>query len=99
MSPGQPRARPRRIGQAIQLRHPDRLRSGALDHLGLVEARLIEGEVEEACRIGHDALTMCEHTQSDRVRVKAVRVYKSTERVKSVAVSELRDRLRPLVDA
>lgn len=87
------------IEAAIELRRPDRLRSAALDRLGLVEARLIEGRVEEACRVGHDALTMVERTQSDRVRVKAVKVYKRTERVKNVAaVAELRDRMRPLVN-
>ncbi|WP_217998074.1 helix-turn-helix domain-containing protein [Nocardia paucivorans] len=87
------------IEAAIELRRPDRLRSTALDRLGLVEARLIEGRVEEACRVGHDALTMVERTQSDRVRVKAVKVYKRTERVKNVAaVAELRDRMRPLVN-
>lgn len=87
------------IEAAIELRRPDRLRSAALDRLGLVEARLIEGRVEDACRVGHDALTMVERTQSDRVRVKAVKVYKRTERVKNVAaVAELRDRMRPLVN-
>ncbi|WP_228002117.1 helix-turn-helix domain-containing protein [Nocardia australiensis] len=86
------------ISAAIELRRPDRFRSGALDRLGLAEARIIEGEVDEACRVGHDALAMVEQTQSDRVRVKASKVFKRTGRVKDVAaVAELRDRLRPLV--
>jgi hypothetical protein len=71
-----------------------------LDQLGLAEARLIQGELEEACRVGHDALTTVEKTKSDRVRVKALEVLDRTERVKNVvAVAELRDRLRPLVIA
>ncbi|WP_228798718.1 hypothetical protein [Nocardia cyriacigeorgica] len=86
------------IAVAVALRRPDRLRSAALDQLGLAEARLIQGELEEGCRIGHDALTIVERTRSDRVRVKAAKVLARTQRVKDVAVvAELRDRLRPLV--
>lgn len=85
---------------AIEMRDPERLRSSALDKLGLVEARVIQGELEEACRVAHSALETVEKTTSDRVRVKAVEVLDCTERVKSVpVVAELRDRLRPLVVA
>ncbi|TLF78431.1 hypothetical protein [Nocardia cyriacigeorgica] len=86
------------ISVAVELRRPDRLRSAALDQLGLAEARLIQGELEEGCRIGHDALAIVERTRSDRVRVKAAKVLARTQRAKDVAaVAELRDRLRPLV--
>lgn len=86
------------ITVAIEMRRPDRLRSSALDQLGLVEARVIQGELEEACRVGHSALEAVEKTKSDRVRVKALEVLDRTESVKGVSVvAELRDRLRPLV--
>ncbi|MGV9924502.1 hypothetical protein [Nocardia rhamnosiphila] len=88
------------IELAVQSRRADRIRSTALDQLGLAEARMIQGEVEEACRVGHDALTTVERTRSDRVRVKVGKLYKRTERVKgNVAVTELRDRMRPLLNA
>ncbi|WP_210749849.1 helix-turn-helix domain-containing protein [Nocardia vermiculata] len=88
------------IELAVQSRRPDRIRSTALDRLGLAEAHVIRGEVEEACRVGHDALDVVERTRSDRVRVKVGKLYKRTERAKgNVAVAELRDRMRPLVNA
>ncbi|WP_218024457.1 hypothetical protein [Nocardia lijiangensis] len=88
------------IGRAIELRRPNRRRSAALDQLGMVEARLIQGEVEEACRVGHAALQVVEQTASDRVAKKLARVYKRTGQYVNVGVvAELRDRMRPLVAA
>ncbi|WP_280458855.1 hypothetical protein [Nocardia carnea] len=88
------------IELAVQSRRPDRIRSAALDRLGLAEAHVIQGEVEEACRVGHDALDVVERTRSDRVRVKVGKLYKRTERAKgNLAIAELRDRIRPLVNA
>jgi len=37
------------------------LRASALDHLGLAEARLIQGELDEAARVGNAAITIIEH--------------------------------------
>ncbi|MFE3196285.1 helix-turn-helix domain-containing protein [Nocardia sp. NPDC059240] len=86
------------IAQAITLRRPERLRSSALDQLGIAEARLIEGEVEEACRLGEEALSTVEKTTSDRVLVKVREIYERTEQLVNVsAVAELRDRMCPLV--
>ncbi|WP_433600550.1 hypothetical protein ACQPXH_01420 [Nocardia sp. CA-135953] len=88
------------IGRAIESRRPGRRRSAALDQLGLVEARLIEGELYEACRVGHAALLVVEQTASDRVAKKLARVYNRTEGFATVgAVVELRERMRPLVAA
>ncbi|MEU4841788.1 hypothetical protein [Nocardia testacea] len=88
------------IELAVHSRRADRIRSTALDHLGLAEARVLQGEVEDACRVGHDALDVVEQTRSDRVRVKVGKLYKRTERAKdNIAVAELRDRMRPLVNA
>jgi len=88
------------IRQAVALRDPVRRRSAALDQLNMAEARLIEGEVEEGCRIGHAALAVAEQTASDRVAKKLVRVYNRTgDLVKVRAVADLRERIRPLVAA
>ncbi|WP_222932829.1 hypothetical protein [Nocardia yunnanensis] len=85
------------IDRAITLRQPNRLRSTALDQLGLAEARLIQGELEEACRLGHAALSTVEQTASDRVRVKLREMFARTEYVANVRiVAELRDRMREL---
>ncbi|WP_216912267.1 hypothetical protein [Nocardia noduli] len=66
----------------------------------MVEARLIQGEPVEACRIGHAALTVAEQTASDRVAKKLTTVYNRTgDFVKISAVAELRERMRPLVAA
>ncbi|MEV0033777.1 hypothetical protein [Nocardia sp. NPDC050793] len=82
------------------VRRPGRRRSAALDQLGMVEARLIEGELEEARRIGHAALQVVEQTASDRVAKKVARVYNRTGRFATVgAAVELRERMRPLVAA
>ncbi|WP_198037063.1 DNA-binding transcriptional regulator [Nocardia sp. BMG51109] len=86
------------IAHAITVRRPKRLRSSALDQLGIVEARMIEGEFEEARRLGLDALETVGKTGSDRVRKKLVKVYNRTEQLTKVgAVAELRDRIRPIV--
>ncbi|MGQ4598019.1 hypothetical protein [Nocardia sp. R6R-6] len=88
------------IGQAIELRNPNRRRSAALDQLNMTEARLIEGELEEACRIGHAALAVAGQTASDRVAQKLTRVYNRTgDFVGERAVVDLRERMRPLVAA
>ncbi len=66
----------------------------------MVEARLIQGEAEEACHVGHAALEVVEKTASDRVAKKLARVYNRTEQFVNVgAVAELRCRMRPLVAA
>lgn len=86
------------IERAIELRVPGRLRSSALDKLGIVEARLLQGELDEAARLGHEALNMVEQTASDRVRKKLWNVYGRTDQLAGVrCVAELRDRVRPLI--
>lgn len=88
------------IDRAITLRRPDRLRSSALDQLGIVEARMIQGEVEEACRLGNIALDTVVKTSSDRVGKKLLKVYIRTEQFVGVrGVAELRDRMQNLMPA
>jgi hypothetical protein len=86
------------IATAIQQRGPGHLRSAALDHIGLAEARLIQGELEEAARLGHAAAAVIEQTRSDRVRVKLVELYQHTTAHAGVpAIAGLRERVRSLV--
>ena len=86
-----------RITHAITLRRAGRLRSSALDQLGLAEARLIHGEMEEAARLGHQAATLAEQTPSDRVRVKAAELYQRSNTHSDIPViASLCDRLRSL---
>nr|AHE14534.1 hypothetical protein asmbl_9 [uncultured bacterium] len=88
------------IQRAIQRRRPQRLRSAALDRIGLAEARLIEGEVEEATRLGLDAVDTAEQTPSDRVRVKLTEFYAHTHAAADVSVvQELRGRLHDVLSA
>jgi hypothetical protein len=58
------------IERAIRLRGEGHLRSSALDRLGLAEARLLQGELDEAARTGQTAVDVVEQTRSDRVRVQ-----------------------------
>jgi hypothetical protein len=87
-----------RIGRALISRGAGHLRSGALDQIGLAEARLIEGECEEAARLGHAAVTLAKQTSSDRVRIKLAELYRySTSKASAPAVAELRERIRSAV--
>lgn len=84
-------------GQAITLRRPGRLRSSALDQIGLAEARLLQGELDEAATLGFDAAVVAEQTPSDRVRVKFVELYQhSSTHANHPAIAGLRDRIRSL---
>lgn len=90
----------KRISQAITLRRPGRLRSSALDQIGLAEARLIQGEMDEASRLANQAAALAEHTPSDRVRVKLAGLYQhSNEYANIPVIADMRDRIRPLCAA
>jgi DNA-binding XRE family transcriptional regulator len=85
------------VSQAITLRRPGRLRSSALDQIGLAEARLVQGEMEEASRLGHQAVALVEQTPSDRVRVKLAELYQySNTHANIPVIASLRDRIRSL---
>jgi hypothetical protein len=82
------------LDTAIRVRRSKRLRSVSLDRIGVAEARLIEGELEEACRLGHAAAQVAEQTPSDRVRVKLREFYWFTQpHAAEPPVADLRDRL------
>ena len=89
-----------RISRAIALRRPGRLRSSALDQIGLAEARLIQGEMDEASRLGHHAAALVEQTPSDRVRLKLAELYQySNVHADVPVIASLRDRIRSLCAA
>jgi hypothetical protein len=82
------------IDSAIRLRRGRRLRSVSLDRIGVAEARLIGGEVDEACRLGHAAADVSEQTPSDRVKVKLREFYRCTRAYSEVpVVAELQQRI------
>lgn len=84
--------------RAISLRRPGIFRSSALDFIGLAEARLIQGEPEEAARVGHDAITIIERTRSHRVQVKLAEFHQTSECFhRTRPVGELRDRIGHLL--
>jgi hypothetical protein len=86
-----------RVSKAIALRRSGRLRSSALDHIGLAEARLIQGEMGEASRLAHQALALVEQTPSDRVRVKLAGLYQHSNAYTNIPVIAcMRGRIRSL---
>lgn len=87
-----------RIARAVELRKSDRLRSSALDRLGLVEARLIEGNYEEAATLGESALEIVARTPSDRVQVMLTELDASVAKFTSIpAISSLRGHMRDVL--
>jgi hypothetical protein len=86
------------IERALTLRHGPRLRSLALDQIGLAEARLIQGELDEAARLGHEAADVVQQTPSDRVRVKLAEFHQRTAvHAEHAVIAQLRERTRPLL--
>ncbi|MGH3822742.1 MAG: helix-turn-helix domain-containing protein [Pseudonocardiaceae bacterium] len=86
-----------RVSQAITLRRPGRLRISALDQIGLAEARLIQGEMDEASHLAQQAVALVEQTPSDRVRVKLAGLYQHSNAYANIPViAGMRDRIRSL---
>ncbi|MFE1592972.1 hypothetical protein [Nocardia sp. NPDC058705] len=86
------------IDRAIAARRPNMWRSSSLDRLGSAEARLIQGEHEEAYRISALALESVAQTNSHRVRAKVSELYtRAGECGDSPAAAGLRELLGPLV--
>jgi len=89
-----------RISRAIAVRRPGLLRSSALDQIGLAAARLVQGEMEEAARLGQLAAALVEQTPSDRVRVKLAALYQlSNVHADVPVIAGLLDRIRSLCAA
>ena len=82
-----------RIGRAINAREPGRLRSNALDEIGLAEASVLLGNFDEAVRIGNAALDVAEQTSSDRVRVQLSSLRTIVEKSPVRETADLRDRM------
>lgn len=58
-----------RISSAIGDRDNGRLRSSALDLIGLSHGCMLNGELDEGARLGHQAIAAAGNTSSDRVKV------------------------------
>ncbi len=88
------------MSQSVELRGSHSLRSAALDQLGFAEIRLVQGEFDEAARLGHDALTTVEQTRSSRVRVKLAELHRHAEtRTSARPVAELCARIKLVLSA
>lgn len=83
-----------RITQALDLREDGRLRASALDLIGLAQAHMLSGELDQGARIGHDAVEAAGATSSDRVRVMLRDFHGATaQHATSTAVRTLRTQL------
>lgn len=82
------------IEAAITARDPQKLRSLALDQLGLAQARMLQGELDEACVQGNRAVETATKTGSSHVRTKLenLRALAATYENESCVV-ELRDHI------
>ncbi|MGW4424941.1 hypothetical protein [Streptosporangium sp. NPDC004631] len=73
------------IGRALELRKRSSMRSLALDQVGLAQAHLLNGDLDEAVMVGSAAADTAGQVQSDRVRVQLRELYMEiTERRDSV---------------
>lgn len=83
-----------RINRALDNRDDGRLRSSALDLIGLSQAYMLNGELDEGARLGHHAITAVGSTSSDRVRVMLGDFHRDmTKHTNAVSVRELRTRV------
>ncbi|MCK9903566.1 hypothetical protein MXD63_26385 [Frankia sp. Cpl3] len=88
------------LSQAVRARGVGSVRSTALDQLGHAEIRLVQGEFDEAARLGHAAVTTVEQTRSSRVRVKLGQFYRHAEtRTSARPIAELCGRIKPMLRA
>ncbi len=58
-----------RITQALDTRQDGRLRASALDLIGLAQAHMLSGDIDQGALIGHEAVEAAGATSSDRVKV------------------------------
>jgi transcriptional regulator with XRE-family HTH domain len=86
------------LNQAVEARDVGSVRSTALDQLGYAEIRLVQGEFDEAARLGHAAVTTVEQTRSSRVRIKLGEFYRHAEsRTSARPIAELCARITPML--
>ncbi|ORT49037.1 hypothetical protein KBI5_14845 [Frankia sp. KB5] len=86
------------LSQAVEARDVTSVRSTALDQLGYAEIRLVQGEFDEAARLGHAAVTMVERTRSSRVRVKLGQFHRHAEsRTSARPIADLCARITPIL--
>lgn len=89
-----------RISMAIAARRPNRLRSSALDELGLAESYILRGELDEGARLGHIAIETVSQTSSDRVQVQLAGLLHRTEpHARIISIADLRDHMGATIAA
>lgn len=88
------------IETAIAVRDPRKLRSLALDQLSLAQARMLQGELEEACIQGNQAVETAKKTGSSHVRTKLQNLLDlSSTHEREPCVAELRDHINAALAA
>jgi tetratricopeptide (TPR) repeat protein len=88
------------IERALQLRRAESMRSFSLDQVGLAQTHFVQGELERAVHVGHQAIDLAEQTQSDRVRVQLQDLYRLAIPHKRIPdVHEFTDRLASALSA
>jgi hypothetical protein len=86
------------LNQAVEARDAGSVRSTALDQLGYAEIRLVQGEYDEAARLGHAAVTTVEQTRSSRVQIKLGEFYRHAEsRTSARPIADLCARITPIL--
>jgi DNA-binding XRE family transcriptional regulator len=83
-----------RIGRAIRERADGHLRSSSLDLIGLSQAYMLSGNLDEGVRIGITAVAAADKTSSDRVQLMLRDFYRDTEpHARSAELKDLRARV------
>lgn len=82
------------IGRAVGLRERTSSRGLVLDQVGLAQAHLLNGELDEAVAVGSAAIDSAGRVHSDRVRVQLREFYLEIATRKDPVVAPLRQRIR-----
>ncbi len=82
------------IGRALELRRRTSMRSLALDQVGLAQAHLRNGDLDEAVVVGSAAAYTAGQVQSDRVRVQLRELHAEIATLRDPAMTGLRERLQ-----
>ncbi|MEV0757125.1 hypothetical protein [Streptosporangium sp. NPDC050280] len=82
------------IGRALELRRRTSMRSLALDQVGLAQAHLRNGDLNEAVAVGSAAADTAGQVQSDRVRVQLRELHAEIATRRDPAMAGLREHLQ-----
>ncbi|MER6176515.1 XRE family transcriptional regulator [Streptosporangium sp. NPDC001681] len=82
------------IGRALELRRRTSMRSLALDQVGLAQAHLRNGDLDEAVTVGSAAADTAGQVQSDRVRVQLRELHAEIAARREPVMAGLSERIR-----